>query len=203
MANFKIDGKIVSVSLNEVGAKAPEAEENSSVIVTDVKLPTDVKARLKTLKAEGKKWYLTVAYHPDSEVPFALFCHTNHKEKGAQTSDAVTRLIALARSSGILEEHVVGLEQKIEHDNNVSKLTRIISMLLRHRVKISNIVRELDKMEDIYVGSFLFQIKKFLSQYIKDGEKAEGVVCSECGGTNVVFSEGCNRCNDCGSSKCG
>ena len=201
MVSFNIDKQIVSVRLGD-GAKAPE-EDTSQVIVTDVKLPTDAMARLKTLKAEGKKWYLTVAYHPNSELPFALFCHTNHKEKGAQTSDAVSRLIALARTSGILEEHVQGLEQKMDQDNNVSKLTRVISLLLRHRVKISRIVAELDKMEDIYVGSFLFQIKKFLSQYVKDGEKVEGGTCSDCGSTHLIYSEGCMMCADCGSSRCG
>lgn len=200
MASFNIDKPIISVRLGD-GVKTSAQDHN--VIVTDVKLPTDATARLKTLKAEGKKWYLTVAYHPDSELPFALFCHTNHKEKGAQTSDAVARLIALARTSGILEEHVKNLEDKIEQDNNVSKLTRVISLLLRHRVKISNIVRELDKMEDIYVGSFLFQIKKFLSHYVKDGEKVEGGKCSDCGSTNLIYSEGCTVCADCGSSRCG
>ena len=198
MESFKIDKKIVSVKLGDSSKK----EDYEGVIVTDVKLPTDAKARLKTLKAEGKKWYLTVAYHPDSDLPFAVFCHTNNKEKSAQTSDAVTRLITLARSSGILEEHVKGLEDKIDQDNNVSKLTRVISLLLRHRVKIAAIVKELDKMEDIYAGSFLFQVKKFLSQYIKDGEKVEGSTCSNCGSSNLIYSEGCMQCADCGNSKC-
>jgi hypothetical protein len=173
------------------------------VIVTDVSLPDDVPARMKTLRAEGKKWYLTVAYHPDSEDPFALFCSTNHNEKSAQTSDAVERLVALARRKGILEDHVVDLLKKIECDNNVNKLTRTISLLLRHRVSIKNIVSELNMMQDVFVGSFLFQIKKFLSQYIREGEKADGVVCESCGSTNVVFSEGCFMCKDCNSSKCG
>jgi translation initiation factor 2 beta subunit (eIF-2beta)/eIF-5 len=173
------------------------------VIVTDVSLPDDVPARMKTLRAEGKKWYLTVAYLPDSEEPFALFCSTNHNEKSAQTSDAVERLVALARRKGILEDHVIDLIKKIEHDNNVSKLTRTISLLLRHKVSIKNIVSELNQMQDVFVGSFLFQIKKFLSQYIKEGEKAEGVKCEACGSTNVVFSEGCFMCKDCNSTKCG
>lgn len=198
MGSFKIDKKIVSVKLGGSVKK----EDHEGVIVTDVKLPTDAEARLKTLKAEGKKWYLTVAYHPNSDLPFAMFCHTNHKEKTATTSDAVVRLIALARTSGILEEHVKGLEDKIDQENNVSKLTRVISLLLRHRVKIATIVKELDNMEDIYVGSFLFQVKKFLSQYIQNGEKVEGSVCSECGATNIVYSEGCMQCLNCGSSKC-
>lgn len=196
---IEIKSKIVSVSLGE----RPKEKDFEKVIVTDVKLPTDAEARVKTLKAEGKKWYLTVAYHPESELPFALFCHTNHKEKTATTSDAVERLIALARSSGILEEHVAALEAKIVQDNNVTKLTRVLSLLLRHRVPMKSIVFELDKMEDVYVGSFLFQIKKFLSQYIRDGEKVEGGKCTECGSTNIIFSEGCSKCADCGSSKCG
>lgn len=197
MANFKIDKKITSVKLGDI-----INQDNQEVLVTDVQLPDDAVARLKTLKAEGKKWYLTVAYHPNSELPFAMFCHTNNSEKSAQTSDATTRLISLARKSGILEEHVVDLEAKIFHDNNVSKLTRVISLLLRHRVKIVTIVKELDKMEDIYVGSFLFQIKKFLSQYIKDGENVEGETCSNCGSSKLIYSEGCMQCADCGSSKC-
>lgn len=200
MASFNIDGKIVSVRL---GDKVEKKEEFDCVLATDVQLPVDAKARVKTLKAEGKKWYMTVAYHPDSELPFALFCHTNHKEKTAQTSDAVERLTSLARKAGILEGHVSNLEQKVMSDNNVSKLTRVISLLLRHRVKIKDIVFALDQMEDIFVGSFLFQLKKFLSAYIKDGEKVEGGNCLDCGSENLQYSEGCMVCMDCGGSRCG
>jgi len=66
MASFNITKKIVSVHLGE--GEKPSSKDFDGVIVTDVKLPTDAQARLKTLKAEGKKWYLTVAYHPDSEL---------------------------------------------------------------------------------------------------------------------------------------
>jgi hypothetical protein len=191
--------KIVAVRLGDKEDK----KSFDKVLVTDVQLPVDAKARVKTLKAEGKKWYMTVAYHPESELPFALFCHTNSKEKSTQTSDAVERLLKLARDSGILEEHIQSLETKMNQDNNVSKLTRVISLLLRHRVNIKNIVFALDQMEDIFVGSFLFQLKKFLSQYVMDGEKVEGGKCGDCGSTHLQFSEGCVVCMDCGSSKCG
>lgn len=200
MKSITIEKKITNVRL---GDKATSKEDFDTVLVTDVQLPVDAKARVKTLKAEGKKWYMTVAYHPDSELPFALFCHTNHKEKTAQTSDAVERLTSLARKAGILEEHVANLEQKMVSDNNVSKLTRVISLLLRHRVKIKDIVFALDQMEDIFVGSFLFQLKKFLSAYIKDGEKVEGGKCLDCGSENLQYSEGCMVCMDCGGSHCG
>lgn len=178
-------------------------EEERGIVVTDVKLPSDAPARMKTLRAEGKKWYLTVVYHNESEKPFALFCTTNHREKSTQSFDAVERMVLLAREKGILEEHVSQLEDKIKNDNNVNKLTRTISLLLRHNVPIRDIVQNIEKMESVFVGSFLFQIKKFLSQYIKDGEPAEGMKCEECGSDNLVFSEGCVMCRDCQSSKCG
>jgi hypothetical protein len=197
MANFNITSKIKSVTLGTSTASAPE-----TVIVTDVKLPTDAPARVKTLKSEGRKWYLTVAYHPDTEQPFALFCHTNHKEKSIATTDAVDKLIDLARSKGILEDHISTTIEKCKSEPNISKLTRTISLLLRHNVAIRNIVSTLDQVSDVSVASFLFQVKKFLSQYIKNGEIVETEKCPSCGGT-LVFSEGCMTCRDCGHSKCG
>jgi len=198
LGSFNIDKKIVSVHLGD-----KEVKLDDKVIITDVALPDDAEARVKTLRAEGKKWYVTVAYHPESKLPFAMFCHTNNKEKSVTTSDAVERLLTLAKSSGILDEHIQNLEQKISTDNNVTKLTRVISLLLRHRVQIKNIVYTLDQMDTVFAGSFLFQIKKFLSTYVKNGEKVEGGKCNDCGSTNLIFSEGCSVCSDCGSSKCG
>ena len=170
-------------------------------LATDVPLPSDAPARIKTLRADGKKWYMTVGYLPDSNQPFVIFCHTNHKEKTAPIEDAVEKLIELARVYGILEEYIVNLEEKIQNDSNVNKLTRTISLLLRHQVDMARIVRTLDQAENVFAGSFLFQIKKFLSQHIKEGEAVEGEACSVCKGV-LVFSEGCMMCKDCGTSKC-
>ena len=68
---------------------------------------------------------------------------------------------------------------------------------------IKNIVKSLHKVDNVYVGSFLFQITKYLSSFIKDGEKIEGEVCSECGSTAIIYQEGCKKCSSCGNSKCG
>lgn len=194
----EINSKIVSYRV-----VSEEPSRDNKVIVTDVKLPADSPARMKVLRAEGKKWYMTVVYRSDSESPVALFCTTNHREKSAPVSDAVERLIDLALKKGILPEHVEKLKEKIEADNNVNKLTRVISLLLRHNVNLIDIVSTLDLVEDMFVGSFLFQVKKFLSAYIKDGEKVEGGKCDDCGSDNVVYMEGCFQCVDCGSGHCG
>ena len=195
-SNITITQRITGVALATLAATEPE-----EVIITDVKLPEDAPARVKTLRSEGRKWYLTVTYYPDTNRPFALFCHTNHKEKSVLTEDVVDRLNDLARSKGVLEHHITTNIDKCASEPNVGKLTRTISLLLRHGVAIRHIVSTLDSTPSITVGSFVFQLKKFLSQYIKNGEVVESESCPACGGT-LVFSEGCMTCRDCGTSKC-
>jgi ribonucleoside-diphosphate reductase alpha chain len=177
--------------------------EDEEIVLDDVKLPDSLPATMKTLRAESKKWYLTVTWNDTMTRPFALFVHTNHHEKNVIALDAVDRLTNLAERKGIPQQFIDEVTFKISGSDNSSKIARMISLNLRHGVLIKNIVAELDKIEEAYVGSFLFTIKKFLGSFIKDGEKVEGEKCQECHGSNVVFQEGCKICKDCGSSKCG
>lgn len=171
------------------------------VILDDIDLPDSLPAIRKKLRAENKKWYMTISFMDDR--PVELFVQTNHHEKTATTHDAVERLIALARTKKIPEQHVAKVVEKIAGDSNVSKLARCISFLLRHGVLIRNVVSELDRVDNVFVGSFLFAIRKYLASFIKDGEKIEGERCQECGSNQVIYSEGCHKCVQCGSSKCG
>jgi len=182
----------------EKNAEASDEE----IILQDVKLPASSPAIVKKIKSEGKKWYITVILNEEQNRPFALFVQTNAVEKNVTTVGAVDKLIELARTKGIPERHVLDVEEKMAGEANAIKIARVISLLLRHGVLIKNIVRILETL-DVPIGSFIFQIKKFLSQYIKDGEKVVGMVCESCGSHNVVYSEGCFKCSDCGNSKCG
>ena len=176
------------------------ANDDDEIIKDDVKLPDSCPSVMKTLRAENRKWYLTVVLN--NENPVALFVHTNSLEKGVTTSDAVEKLIKLAYNKKIPKKHIVDVEEKMTSDSNSTKLARCISLLLRHGVKIKNVVTELDKVQAATVGSFLFQIKKFLQSYIRDGEKIEGQTCAACGSSNMEYSQGCQICKDCGSGRC-
>jgi len=173
------------------------------IILDDVKLPDSSPAVVKTLRAESRKWYLTVVYHEDNNRPFALFVKTNATEKNVVADEAVELLMKLAKKKKIPKRHCDDVSSKIGADSNSSKVTRVVSFLLRHGVLIKNIVATLDRVESAYVGTFVFMMKKFLATYIKDGEKVEDEKCQECGSASVVFSEGCKKCTNCGSSKCG
>jgi ribonucleoside-diphosphate reductase alpha chain len=184
-----------------LAAKDDASDAASEIILDDIDLPDSLPAIRKKLRAENKKWYMTISFMDDR--PVELFVQTNHHEKTATTHDAVERLVSLARTKGIPERHVEKVVEKIAGDSNISKLARCISFLLRHGVLIRTVVSELDHVDNVFAGSFLFAIRKYLASFIKDGEKIEGERCQECGSDQVVYSEGCHKCVQCGSSKCG
>jgi len=80
--------------------------------------------------------------------------------------------------------------------------TRILSMCLRHGISIAFIVDQLSR--DGGIGDINKVLSRVLKKYIKEGVKVRnGAKCEGCGGSNLVYSEGCLRCLDCGHTKCG
>jgi hypothetical protein len=65
-----------------------------------------------------------------------------------------------------------------------------------------DIIMALDKVEDAHPGTFVFRIKKFLTQFVIDPVDDLGFVCEQCGSKDIVLQEGCTLCRSCGSSKC-
>lgn len=179
---------------------SPEDEE---IILSDIKLPDTLPSTLKTLRSESRKWYLTLVMNEAQTRPIALFVHTNSAEKNVTTNDALERLLQLAEAKGIPEQHIESVLKKVGGDPNTTKICRFISLCLRHGVLIKNVVNTLNQV-DCLAGSFVFHIRKFLASYIKDGEKVDGEVCSECESKNsIIYQEGCKICSVCGASKCG
>jgi ribonucleotide reductase alpha subunit len=194
-------GTMTSVLSVKSEVEEPEQEE---IILEDVKLDDAVtNATVTTLKFEGRKWYLTTCISEQTGQPFAIFVHTNHPEKSTTTNDAIERLVSLARNKKIPERHIDAVIKKSENDSNTSKITRVTSLLLRHGVLIKNIVYELEKVDGVFAGTFIFSLRKHLSQYIKEGEKIVGATCTNCSSTDLIFAEGCSRCVSCGHTKCG
>jgi len=178
---------------------------DEEVIISDIKMPDTSSAEVKVLRdhegGSSRKWYVTVTLN-ENKAPIALFVQTNAMEKTVTTNDALERLLAMARTKGIPEKYVAGVEEKFQHDSNSTKIARTIGLLLRHGVRIKNIVAEIDKIEGVTFASFLFHLKKLLGGYIKDGEKIAGATCSNCGSSQMVYESGCSKCLQCGGSKC-
>ena len=82
-------------------------------------------------------------------------------------------------------------------------ITRLISLSLRHGADIKFTVEQLNKSNG-NIFSYTKAISRVLKKYIPEGARST-VACQEsgCGSSNVIFEEGCHKCLDCGSSKCG
>ncbi len=196
------DGTMATVLAAKDEKDATEFDEE--IIMDDVKVPSQAPAVVSTIRGDGKKWYLTTIMNEQQTRPIAFFVHTNHHEKNVTTEDAIDHLIDLAKRKGIPARWIYETIMKMEKDNNSTKIARAISLNLRHGVLIKNVVFALEQVDNVFVGSFLFQIRKFLMSYIKDGEKVRNGDCPECGAKDsFVFSEGCTKCSQCGYSKCG
>ena len=194
-------GTMTSV-LSAVKETEQTEQSEEEIILEEIRLPDSLPATLKTIKSEGRKWYLTVIMNDVGTKPVALFVQTNANEKTITANDAVERLEELARSKDIPGKYIDETMAKVAGDNNPTKIARMISLCLRHGVLIRNVVAALEKV-DCIAGSFVFHIRKYLATFIKDGEKVSGEKCMECGSEHVVYQEGCKVCKNCGSSKCG
>jgi ribonucleoside-diphosphate reductase alpha chain len=106
-----------------------------------------------------------------------------------------------SRSVYLFEQEDTSVDISSEMTDEEAAITRLVSTSLRHGADIKFIVEQLNKSDgDLF--SFTKGLSRVLKKYIPDGAKAT-VTCSDCGSSNVIFEEGCHKCLDCGSSKCG
>lgn len=83
---------------------------------------------------------------------------------------------------------------------------KLISGVLRHGMPIPDVVQLVSslRLDTETINTWKNGVERALKKYIPDGTKPKaGTKCSECHSENVVYSEGCLICKDCGHSKCG
>lgn len=83
---------------------------------------------------------------------------------------------------------------------------KLISGVLRYGMPIPDVVQLVTslRLDTETINTWKNGVERALKKYIPDGTKPKaGTKCSECNSENVVYSEGCLICKDCGHSKCG
>jgi ribonucleoside-diphosphate reductase alpha chain len=172
------------------------------VIFEDVELPSEYPARGYILKAEGKKWYLHVAFKDRGMTrPFAIFVSTNAKEPTAITLNALEVLESLSAQFGLPVDRLAEQREKYATQQNPVKIARVLGFLLRHNVPIADVVAALTAVE-CTAGSFVWRVRKFLSGFVPEAEMEKMLGRCKCGG-ELRMQEGCAVCSECGASKCG
>lgn len=82
---------------------------------------------------------------------------------------------------------------------------KLISATLRYEMPIHKVVSLIQSLEwnNESINNWRNGVVRALKRYIKDGTKAKGQKCPNCGQETLIFQEGCLICTSCGSSKCG
>jgi ribonucleoside-diphosphate reductase alpha chain len=163
-----------------------------------VKFPDSTDAKMRVIRSEGKKWYVTYTVDPETKLPNSLFVNTNASESNITTSGVLEELRKLARER-ITERFVDELDDKIGHQTNVVKTARFLSLLLRHRVPILEVIKSIENA-NIPMSSFAYRIKGLLAEFVEG--RISGDDCPECQ-SKMIYQNGCKMCQSCGYSKCG
>ena len=163
--------------------------------VNAAKRPKELPCNVHTMITNGKKHNVFVGLLNDK--PYEIFITdylTNEK-------NLVIKKLGRGKYNLLKDGKLYVANLTSDMSDEQEAITRLISTSLRHRADIKFIVEQLLKTRG-NILSFCKVLARTLKQYIPDGASST-IKCSECGSSNVVFEEGCNKCNDCGGSKCG
>lgn len=83
---------------------------------------------------------------------------------------------------------------------------KLISGVLRHGMPLPHVVDLIENL-NLYnesINTWKTGVERALKKFIPDGTKAVDHNCNDCGSPDgLIFEEGCIKCKNCGSSKCG
>ena len=205
-----LKGVTVYVDGSRSGILVKDTKEQN----TTLERPSELNCQVVHFKNEKKEWVAFIGVIDG--MPYEIF--TGPKD-----------LDVFPIPSSVTEGVIIKVKQENEHSrydfryidsygytNTLGGLSRIfdkeywnygrlVSGLLRSRIPVEQVVKIVDGLNFTKAGlnNWKSGVIRSLKSFIKDGTKAEGVKCENCGSTHVVYQEGCLICRDCGSSKCG
>ncbi len=111
----------------------------------------------------------------------------------------------LPKEAGINGNGVFNPSLWQEKTSHWDSICRLVSMLLRYSIPVSDIIKQLDRSTYSMVDAAGI-LKRVLSKYdVMDEIKVSGngITCKECGLPSYFHEGGCGICRDCGYSECG
>ncbi|MFA5023361.1 MAG: adenosylcobalamin-dependent ribonucleoside-diphosphate reductase [Patescibacteria group bacterium] len=188
----------------ENGSKIEDKRPERIMMASSPKRPTELPCDIHNTVVRGEKWTVLVGLLDGK--PYEVFAAP---QESFELSSKYKKGTIVKNGDGAY--HLDMCDFKIK---NISKyiqsdehriITRLISTCLRHGVPMSFITDQLTKVDGTVVD-FSKAILRVLYKYIEDETivtENKEKVCSNCGSTNIKFSNGCYECLDCNYSKCG
>jgi len=159
-----------------------------------VKRPKELKAETHNTTCRGEQY--TVIIGMLDNKPYEVFVDNSENRYSSSGS-----IFKKTRGKYIFKNGADPIDILSFMNAEEEAITRLVSANLRHGVDIKFVVEQLQKTGgDMF--SFTKGVARVLKKYIPNGSTST-LSCNDCGSDNVIFEEGCNKCRDCGGSKCG
>jgi len=161
------------------------------------KRPKVLEADYYQVKSKGKQYIVLVGLLHGK--PYEIFTFEPLKPVNIEQHKGVITKVKKGHYS-FDSEHINVSDLQLSTSNIEEKAcTLYTSMLLRHSADIKFIIKTARKIND-NITSFSSAMCRVLSKYV-DKEMVNGESCPECGG-RLIREASCDKCLDCGYSKC-
>lgn len=171
----------------------------TKIIRTDApKRPKELPCDVHHISVKGTAYFVLIGLF--NGIPYEIMAGKNNCIN-KKVKQGVIKKIKRGLYNAIFDDGSV-LEDIVSHSEAEEEaVTRLVSTSLRHGASINFLQEQLLKTK-ADLTSFAKAIARSLKHYIEDGKKVTGANCSECGG-DLIYSEGCSKCQQCLASKCG
>lgn len=194
-----------------VAKKNDDAQPPTIVESHAPKRPKELKCDVHRVSIKGKSYLVLVGMFND--VPYEVFAGLQEHVEVPRKVDAGVLVKNGKNKDGVVTYNLVipyGNDDSIVfkdivtlfNDPEYGALTRMVSLSMRHGVPVQYLVEQLRKDRNSDFQSFSVVLARVLKKYIKDGTPASSNVCPDCGGTKLVYTQGCVSCSSCSWSKC-
>lgn len=176
------------------------------------KRPDKLACKVVRFQNNYDKWIAFIGL-TDSGRPYEIF---TGKEEGLKLPSDITKGYIIKRRNGDQKKHY---DFQFEDEGTVKTVTnlersfnpeywnyaKLVSGLLRHRMPLEYVIETIKGLnfEDV-IHTWRNGVVRALKKYLENGKVITSVRCLDpnCGG-RVIMEEGCEKCIDCGSTKCG
>lgn len=181
---------------------------------TTLERPSELNCQVVHFKNERKEWVAFIGIIDG--MPYEIFTGPKDLDVFPIPSSVTEGIIIKVRQENEHSRYDFRYVDSYGYTNTLGGLSRIfdkeywnygrlVSGLLRSKIPVEQVVKIVDGLNFTKAGlnNWKSGVIRSLKSFIKDGTKADGVKCENCGSSHIVYQEGCLICRDCGSSKCG